>query len=171
MSVSYIYLSPFLWTQTIESDAEGRSGRHASAQCSVREGGDFRISNGDNLAQRVVHFSCLAGAPTEANGTPLEGGIGRVFYIPDGSDGDPFVHGWMYLPPDEHAALLQQLTSGAFTDCTLDLTVTPVEWDVEDAVWMIDRGPLLVTAVQLRFTRPAKPTPASSPKAGLFGKP
>jgi hypothetical protein len=170
MSVSYIFLSPFAWTQTIQSDARGGSSRHATAQCSMREGCNFRISTGDNLTQRVVHLSVMAGQPTEANGSPLEGGIGRVFYIPDGSDGEPFVHGWMYLPPDEHAALLQQLTSGAFSDCTIDLTVTPIEWGGEDAVWVTDRGPLLIEAVQLRFTRPTKPTPAPPPKAGLFGR-
>lgn len=52
------------------------------------------MSNGDNLTRRVVHLSTLAGQPTEANGSPLQGGVGRVFYLTNsGEDAEPFVHG------------------------------------------------------------------------------
>jgi uncharacterized protein (TIGR02391 family) len=171
MSSAHIYLSPVSWTHTIQTGKDGRCTQHATAQCGQQEDTDFRVSNGDSLARRVVHLSIMAGQPTEANGSLLEGGVGRLFYLTNsGETAEPFVHGWLFLDHEAHASLLQQLTSGAFSDSTVDLTVEPIAWDAEDPVLVIDRGPLLITAVQLRFSRAARPTPPPVPQGGMFGR-
>ena len=171
MSHAHIFFSPISWTHTIQTDKDGRSSRHVTAQCGQQELADFRLSNGDNLTRRIVHLSVMAGQPTEADGKPLQGGVGRLFYLANsGDDGEPFVHGWLFLDDEAHAALVQQVTIGTFSDCTLDLSVTPVEWEVEDPIWVIDRGPLLIEAVQLRFSRMVKPTPPPVPQGGMFGR-
>src|SRR5437868_7022858 len=101
MSSAHIYLSPFSWTHTIQTDKDGRSNQHATAQCGQQEGTDFRISNGDNLTRRVVHLSIMAGQPAEADSKPLQGGVGRLFYLTNsGEDAEPFVHGWLFLDHD-----------------------------------------------------------------------
>ena len=169
MSEVNVYMESVLWHQTIHSNG---SHCHVGADCRMRHGCDFRLSNGDNLVHRVVHLSFRAGIARETNGSPLMGGIGRLVYNPEGGDdGGPFVHGWACLPDDHQMALWQQITSGLFTNCVVDLTVTPVEWDVEAAVWMIDRGPLLIESVSFCFTRPGKlEPPPQPPKAGPFGR-
>jgi hypothetical protein len=162
-----IYMSSVMWAQGIGLGRSGDSYRHITVDCRMREGYEFKISNGDSLLHRPLHLSFRTRTPADA---PLESGVGRLFHKPDGLDGGPFVNGWAFLPDDALETLWHQITSGLFTDSTIDLGVSPVEWGVEDPVWMIDQGPLVIETVSWRFTRPGRLESPPLPKAGLFGR-
>jgi hypothetical protein len=160
-----IHMSSVLWDQLIHLDRSGDSSRSLRVECRMLEGCDFKISNGDNLVRWPLHLSLRTRTPED-----LESGVGRLFYKPDGLDGGPFVNGWAFLPDDALETLWHQITSGLFTDSTIDLGVSPVEWGVEDPVWMIDHGPLVIETVSWRFKRPGRLESPPLPKAGLFGR-
>ena len=170
MSSEYVQLTPILWHQHIH----GFRPRQLGAECRMRDGYDLRTSNGDNLADHLVNLWFNAGAPRDEGGFPLESGVGRLFYDAR-DDGRPF-YGWAFLTDDDQEALWQQITGGLFTDCVLDLVVGPehgdlgsIQWDARKGgnVWMIDRGPLLIIDVELRFSRLGSLQP---PNAGLSGR-
>jgi hypothetical protein len=168
MSISYVRLNPLFWTQAIRSDLDLRygPGRKLSTTCKPNE---FLLSNGTNLTDHSLNLAFMEGEPTAADGTPLQKGIGQLFYNTH-SDG-VFVHGWYFSPPDIYADIWDQVLNGGYVDCLIDLTVAPINYDGEDPVW--DTGhPLFINDATVNFTRRSSaPDDQPQPKRQrLFGK-
>jgi hypothetical protein len=89
MTFAFWKLMPVEWSQGIASRLKPyASGRSLNAACKADDH-DLMLSSGDNFSTRLVQVAFLQGEPTEANDQPLEGGIGRLFYV-EGR----LVHGW-----------------------------------------------------------------------------
>jgi hypothetical protein len=121
------------------------------------------MSGGETFATQLVHVAILLGTPTEANGAPLEGGVGRLFR------GRDRVHGWYFLNSNTYTALWDQIGSGAYADCTIELCVTPVDWDEDPPVWNTDQ-PLLIENATIHFKRTTGVPPNDDPpkRKGFF---
>jgi hypothetical protein len=112
MPTSYIRLKPLSWTQAIRSDLDLRygPGRKLSATCKPHE---FLLNNGSNLSGHSLHLAFMEGEPTAANGTPLQRGIGQLFY--NTHSDEVFVHGWYFSPSDIYSAIWDQVLNGGYT--------------------------------------------------------
>ena len=166
MTTSYIRLKPLSWTQAIRSDLDPRygPGRKLSTVCKPQ---GFRVSDGTNLADYTLHLSFIEGEPTAANGTPLERGIGQLFYL---TDNGVFVHGWYFSPADALSDIWDQVLNCGYVDCSIELSVVPINYEGDDPVWDI-RQPLFINDATINFTR-GMPAPDRQPQRrhGLFGK-
>ena len=165
MPTSYIRLTPLSWTQAIRSDLDPRygPGRKLSTVCKPP---GFGASNGTNLRDHSIHLSFLEGDPTAANDTPLERGIGQLFFLTS----EVFVHGWYYSPSDIYSDIWDQVLNGGYTDCTIELHVGPISYNGEDPVWDISQ-PLFIDDATVHFTRKSS-APYDEPQSkrkGLFG--
>jgi hypothetical protein len=168
MPKSYLRLKPLFWTQAIRSDLDLRygPGRNLSATCKPDK---FLLKNGTNLADHLLELSFMEGEPTAADGSPLQSGIGQLFY--NIHSDDVFVHGWYFSPSDIYSDIWAQVLNGGYEHCSVNLTAGPIKYDGEDPVWDTDL-PLFVNDATVNFTRRA-PTPDDQhpPKRqGLFGK-
>jgi hypothetical protein len=169
MPKSYVRMKPIYWTQAIRSDLDLRygPGRKLSADCKPD---GFLLSNGTNLTDHSLHLAFMVGEPTAADDTPLQRGIGQLFYNA-GSDG-VFVHGWYFSPSDIYSDIWDQVLNGAYRDCSIDLTVEPINYDGENPVWDTSH-PLFINDATVNFMRgtPAIRDQQQQPKRpGLFGK-
>jgi len=171
MPTSYVKLKPVEWTQEIRSSfkIEG-SGRHLRAMCTADE---LILSNGSNLRDFSVHVSLLRGKPTAANGSPLERGIGQLFYLSskadDVSSNDIFVHGWYFLTPENYSSIWDQVSDTGYADCLIDLHIGPIDYSGEDAVWHVGQ-PLFIDDATIHFTRKHAPEEPQPRRQRLFGK-
>jgi hypothetical protein len=160
---SYLTLKVVEWSQAIRSSSKrDMAGRFLNAACKIDDRRDFKMSNGETFATRLVHIAILQGAPTEANEAPLEGGVGRLFYA-NSSDGEDLVHGWYFLNLDTYTTLWDQIVIGMYADCTVQLHVTPVDYSGEDPVWNVNQ-PLLIEDATINFVRTTRPVEVKEPQ-------
>ncbi len=168
MSTSYISLKPLYWTQAIRSDLDQRygPGRKLSVICKPDE---FLVSNGTNLTEHSINLAFMEGEPTAADGTPLQRGLGQLFY--NTHSDEVFVHGWYFSPRDIYSDIWDQVLTDGYTDCTINLHVGPIDYDGEDPVWKLSQ-PLFIDDAEIYFTRGScAPNDQPQPKRqGLFGK-
>jgi len=166
--INYLRLKPIDWTQEIRSGFKKVDhGRHLRATCKPQNDHELMLSNKDDLSNHDIQLAFLDGAPTAANGEPLEKGIGGLFYT-----SNAFVHGWYFLSEEAYSCLWDQVTDGRYSDCIIDLGVSPVENHGAEVFWNVSR-PLVIESVQIHFTRrPIAPTDTDehSKRKGLFGK-
>jgi hypothetical protein len=164
MATSYIRMKPSSWTQAIRSDLDPRygPGRKLSANCQPDE---FLLSDGTHLTDHLINLAFMEGEPTAADDTPLERGVGQLFFTSSG-----YVHGWYFSPSRSYSAIWDQVLNGGYADCTIDLHVGPVNYDGGDPVWNISQ-PLFIDDATVHFTRKSNtPDDLQRPKKkGLFG--
>jgi hypothetical protein len=164
--IGYFGLKPIKWTQEIRSGyKEGVEGRFLNATCTPRNDQPLMLSNKDDLFNHTIHLSFLQGAPTAANGEPLEIGIGKLSYS------EAFVHGWYFLSEETYSHLWDHVTDGRFSDCVIVLGISPVEDHGNEIVWNVGR-PLFIETANIIFERPIAPADADEPSKlkGLLWK-
>lgn len=165
MPTSYIRLTPLSWTQSIRSDINPRYGlgRKLSTVCKPN---DFLLSNRSNLTGHSLHLSFIEGEPTAADGTPLQRGIGQLFYNLDADE--VFVHGWHFSAADHLSDIWDQVLNGGYVDCTIELHVGPINYHGEDPIWDISQ-PLFIDDATVYFTRSASVPEPQPKRQGFFG--
>jgi hypothetical protein len=175
MASTLINLKTVEWSQELHSNRPREissalradtSGRYLKAFCKT-DGCDLVLSNGDNFSSRLVQIGFLQGALTEADNQPLKEGVGRLVYA-----GPKLVHGWYFSTLENYTALWDQVSACAYSECMIQLHLTPVEYDGDHPpVWNVSQ-PLLIEEAHIRFTRKTGAVGADEPakRKGLFGK-
>ena len=168
MPKSYLRLKPLSWIQAIRSDLDLRygPGRKLSVTCKPDE---FQLRNGTNLADHSLELAFMEGEPTAADGSPLQSGIGQLFY--NIHSDEVFVHGWYFSPSYNYSDIWAQVLNGGYAHCSINLTVGPINYHGEDPVWDTDQ-PLFVNDATVNFTRRTPTADDQQPpkRQGLFGK-
>jgi hypothetical protein len=91
----------------------------------------------------------------------LERGVGRFSFLDDIKPRDPWdepfyacVTGWFYLNPDSYADLLEEVRDGGYSDCRIEIKVTPVGHRPIDRVWDVtSHSTLFILEASVQFTR------------------
>ncbi len=161
ISYAHIDLRPRNWRQSIsQSNDSGVDQRQLRATCTPEPRCELRLEHGAMLRDYEFPLSILSGelpADDRAAKQQLQKeALGGLWFIEE----HDFVHGWLYLAPNNFGAVWDQVRSGGYTHCEISLTVEPVQ----DDTW--DGKPLSIMEASFSFTRrPGEATQREEPVA------
>src|SRR5262245_9425809 len=150
------------WVQTISAQGSIDPAGHLRARCTAMD--DLRFASSvESIAHIPIDVGLSQGSLTVGNGRPLEGAVGIFNYIrPEGGLRVNFVRSDGLRPPSAIACVIglepefynevwAQVRSGAFSESSVSLELTPVQSP--------GRGSLLVIAASVPFTHGRRQPP------------
>jgi hypothetical protein len=102
--------------------------------------------------------------PQNADGKPLEHGIGLLFFNHDRPEIEAYTNGWLSLRGKNYDAVWDQVHHGADAGCDINMWLSPLVSEPPNLVWNVDR-PVFITAASVRFVRiPPSQEPPTQPR-------
>jgi hypothetical protein len=172
MPTGYISFEPIEWTQEIrdfrKSDVDGRyltAKCRPATKCNLLLDGKVDVRNFATIPLGIIDGQLTAEELEESRLSKES--LGGFFYV-DNND----LHGWFFLKkPDSYTAVWDQIRDGGYSECSITLGVSPVQYRSDDLIWNVDQ-PLSIKNVSLQFKRKTnvnKPTDQAAARTGLFG--
>jgi hypothetical protein len=151
--MTYLYLKPLTWTQSIRRfPTINVNGLYFTAQCTTKS--DLILSDKLKLSDLEINLSFLRGALPEKDREKtnlLDGAIGGIWWNSD----DNFVHGWLYLPDEDYAALWEQINRGDYIDCDVSLGTAMESVKLTGGEFAWKGNPISLDSVEVTFKRKA----------------
>jgi hypothetical protein len=165
MPTAHVRLKPIQWFQEIgHYPKQGGEGRYLRATCTYSEDSNVRLSIGARLSAFLADLSIVDEEPQNADGKPLEHGIGLLVFNHDRPQIGAYINGWFSLRGKNYDAVWDQAHHGAYAGCDIDMWLSPLVSEPPNLVWNVDR-PVFVTAASVRFVRiPPSQEPPTQPR-------
>jgi hypothetical protein len=160
----YLTLRPTYWSQTLQHYGRiGVEGRRLFANCAVESGSDLDLSNGMKLDALPTYLSIYEPAQMQDELAKMPEGALGLFSFREGHEAeddqpaqDPFLSGWLVLNAQSLQDTWDQVLHGDYTDCTIQIAISPVESSGGNWRWDVKRTPHLeIDTVEVSFTRKA----------------
>jgi hypothetical protein len=172
MPTAHVRLKPIQWFQEIgHYPKQGGEGRYLRATCTYEDDSNVRLSTGARLSAFLADLSIVDEEPQNADGKPLEHGIGLLVFKHDGPEIAAYTNAWFPLRGKNYDAVWDQVHRGAYAGCEIDMWLSPLVSEPPNLVWDVDR-PVFITAASVRFARtPPLPEPHQPRRRkGLFSR-
>src|SRR5690242_18600694 len=118
----YLNFQPISWSQSIRRyPTINVEGPYLAAPCRTNRS-DLILSDGYRLRDLEISLSILQGELEAKHREQLsKNAIGGIWWDAK----DQFVHGWFHLQPDYYAEVWDQIRSGGYAHCNINLNVSP----------------------------------------------
>jgi hypothetical protein len=165
MPTAHVRLKPIQWFQEIvHYPKQGGEGRYLRATCTYSEDSNVRLSTGARLSAFLADLSIMDEEPQNADGKPLEHGIGLLVFNHGRPGIAAYTNGWFPLRGKNYDAAWDQVHHGAYAGCDIDMWLSPLVSEPPNLVWNVDR-PVFITAASVRFVRiPPSQEPPTQPR-------
>ena len=172
MPTAHVRLKPVEWFQEIgHYPKEGGEGRYLRARCTYSDDSNVRLSTGETLSAFFADLSIMDEEPQNADGKPLEHGIGLLVFNHGRPGIAAYTNGWFPLRGKNYDAAWDQVHHGAYAGCDIDMWLSPLVSEPPNLVWNVDR-PVFIMAASVRFARtpPLQEPHQPRRRKGLFSR-
>jgi hypothetical protein len=151
--MTFLYLKPVSWRQSIRRyPSIDVNGLYLTAQCTTTS--DLLLGDKLKLSDLEISLSFLRGAVPEKDQEKVnlaEGAIGGIWWLSDHN----FVHGSIYLPDEDYAALWDQIKGDDYIDCDISLGTMSESVDYIGGEFAWKGNPISVDRAEVYFKRKA----------------
>ena len=122
MPTAHVRLKPIEWFQEIgHYPKQGGEGRYLRATCTYSDDSNVRLSTGETLSAFLADLSIMDEEPQNADGKPLEHGIGLLVFKHDRPEIAAYTQGLFPLRGKNYDAVWDQVHHGAYAGCDIDM--------------------------------------------------
>ena len=115
MPSAHVRLKPIQWSQEIgHYPQQGGEDRYLMATCTYHDDSNVRLSTGARLSAFLVDLSILDEGPRNADGKPLEHGIGMLVFKHERPEIAAYTNAWFPLRGKNYDAVWDQVHRGAY---------------------------------------------------------
>ena len=115
MPTAHVRLKPIQWFQEIgHYPTQGGEGRYLRVTCTYSDDSNVRLSTGARLSAFLADLSIMDEEPQNADGKPLEHGIGLLAFKHDRPEIAAYTNGWFPLRGKNYDAVWDQVHHGVY---------------------------------------------------------